>query len=44
MIKMWLIYILLITIGDILIASDHMTVGGALLIVAGYYMGYKANE
>ena len=44
MIKMWLIYILLVIIGDILIASDYMSVGGAFLIVAGYCMGYKANE
>lgn len=44
MIKMWLIFIALTIIGNILIVADHMTVGGAFLIVAGYYMGYKANE
>lgn len=44
MIKAWLIFILLTIIGNILIVADCVPLGGATIGMAGYYMGYKANE
>lgn len=44
MIKMWLIFILLVIIGNILIVADCVPFGGAVLGMASYYVGYKSNE
>lgn len=44
MIKVWLIFIMLTIIGNILIVADCVPFGGAVLGMAGYYVGYKVNE
>ncbi|AWY04319.1 hypothetical protein HOT39_gp17 [Escherichia phage LL5] len=41
---MWLIFILLVIIGNILIVAYCVPFGGTVLAMAGYYVGYKSNE